>query len=150
MAKTFKRSLFFNTTKYQIRLLFPVLIASLIIIICLAFFIYLSLNTSAVVYENIDRTYIYKQTIGEMGEYVPFITGIFSISVIFIIFWSYSLSNRVVGPHERIIKELDNIIEGTHEIKPLYTREGDDMFEELVKRINILLEGYQRFKSEQQ
>ena len=61
------------------------------------------------------------------------------ISSLFVIIWSHRASNRLVGPFERILKELDEVIE-TRGKKMITAREGDDLANELLKRINILIE----------
>jgi len=55
-----------------------------------------------------------------------------------LIFWAYNISNQILGPYERIVRELDLIISGQGR-KLLKVRRNDEMFAELVERINVLI-----------
>jgi serine/threonine protein kinase len=54
----------------------------------------------------------------------------------------YYISNKLLGPSERILKELDQMLSGERK-DPVGTRPGDEIFEELFKRINPLLKRIQ-------
>ncbi|MBF0120679.1 MAG: hypothetical protein HQK79_17770 [Desulfobacterales bacterium] len=136
---TYRRSLIFNINKFQVYILFPTIITALVILSFLGLLYYLSVNEAAVVYETANSTVVYNQFFGNVKNFIPVIVAIISIMVLILVFWSYRTSNKLVGPYERILKELDEIIEGKRDkISP--TREGDEMFEELLKRINLLVE----------
>jgi nitrogen fixation/metabolism regulation signal transduction histidine kinase len=53
--------------------------------------------------------------------------------------WTYYVSNKIVGPFERVLREVDDILAGKGKNK-IGIRSKDGMFEELVKRINALVE----------
>ena len=55
-----------------------------------------------------------------------------------LIYWVNYISNKILGPYERILKEFDSVL-STRNKKILKVREGDEMFAELLKRINILI-----------
>ncbi len=61
---------------------------------------------------------------------------IFAIFVLF--YWAYKISNKVLGPYERVLRDLDKVIDGRSG-KALTVRQGDDMFAELIARINVLI-----------
>ena len=63
------------------------------------------------------------------------IAGPLSITVLLIV--AHKISLRIVGPFDRIIRELDEHIEGKR--KGAIVLRKDDKFEPLVKRINKLL-----------
>jgi len=56
-----------------------------------------------------------------------------------VIFWTFRISNRHFGSYDRIIDDLDDVLNGTKKW-PLETRKGDVIFKKLVKRINVLIE----------
>jgi len=59
--------------------------------------------------------------------------------MLLVVFWTYFASNKIVGPYERILRELDAILDGGPK-KAIGTRKGDEMFSEILKRINVLIE----------
>jgi Na+/melibiose symporter-like transporter len=58
--------------------------------------------------------------------------------ILIVCLYTYYLTNKMLGPYERIIRELDAVLE-TRQKKELTVREGDDMFRDLLKRINALI-----------
>ncbi len=131
VSKKFHRNLILHLNRYQERIIYPVLISCLIActsaIFCLAY-IYFPEE------EIIFKTFQMK----DLKSIVPWILVILSLSVMVIVFWAYYISNKIVGPIERVLKELDDVISGKR-TEPLGTRKGDEMFDELVKRINALI-----------
>ena len=53
--------------------------------------------------------------------------------------WAYAVSNQMVGAFERIIRELDGIIEGGAK-RPIAARGRDEFATALLQRINVLIE----------
>ncbi len=52
--------------------------------------------------------------------------------------WAYAVSNNVVGPFDRIIQELDKVIdEGARHT--ITVRERDKLAQDLLKRVNVLV-----------
>ncbi len=52
--------------------------------------------------------------------------------------WAYAVSNNVVGPFDRIIQELDEVIDGGAR-HPITVSERDELAHELLKRVNVLV-----------
>ncbi len=77
-----------------------------------------------------DQYYFLKMTL-------PWI--LISLAFLFIVLWTYYVSNKIVGPFERVLREVDDILAGKGK-KNIGIRSKDGMFEELVKRINALVE----------
>ncbi len=48
------------------------------------------------------------------------------------------MSNDVVGPLDRIIRELDEVIDGGAR-QPITVRQRDELAHELLKRVNVLV-----------
>ena len=69
---------------------------------------------------------------------IQFFLLVILIMLIFIILWIYHQTNKIIGPHDRIIRELDEIILGKRK-DALTVRKDDDMFGELVDRINTII-----------
>ncbi len=51
--------------------------------------------------------------------------------------WAYAVSNTVVGPFDRIIRQLDEIIDGARQ--PVTVRDRDELAQQLLKRVNVLV-----------
>jgi hypothetical protein len=60
------------------------------------------------------------------------------ISIAVIMMLAYKITHKVVGPFDRILRELDECIEGKKE-PPILVRKGDK-FQPLADRINRLLD----------
>ncbi len=52
--------------------------------------------------------------------------------------WAYAVSNNVVGPFDRIIRELDEVIDGGAR-QPITVRQRDELAQQLLKRVNVLV-----------
>lgn len=52
--------------------------------------------------------------------------------------WAYAVSNEVVGPFDRIIRELDEVIDGGAR-QPITVRQRDELAQQLLKRVNVLV-----------
>ena len=125
--KPYRRSLLFHINDFQKRLIFPVLLSCLFSFVCLAY-LYCYSDVGRLIYN--DQYYFLKMAL-------PWI--LISIAFLFIVLWTYYVSNKIVGPFERVLREVDDILAGKGK-KKIGTRKGDVMFEELVKRINALVE----------
>ena len=132
MKKEFKRDPFFNVSRFQERILFPFYLMCLLLCTCLGYFDYLLIKEPF--FEHREK---YLILIG--------LSGLLSLGLISLVWWATVISNKIVGPHERIIEELDGILTGNKK-HPLYTRKGDEMYEELIKRINLLIAGFNKHK----
>jgi nitrogen fixation/metabolism regulation signal transduction histidine kinase len=125
--KPYKRSLLFHINTFQKQLILPVMLSCLFSLVCLAYLYYYS-DVGRLIYN--DQYYFLKMAL-------PWI--LISLAFLFIVLWAYYVSNKIVGPFERVLREVDDILAGKGK-KKIGTREGDGMFEELTKRINALVE----------
>ncbi len=125
--KPYKRSLLFHINTFQKQLIFPVMLSCLFSFVCLAY-LYRYTDVGSVIYN--DQYYFLKMTL-------PWI--LISLAFLFIVLWTYYVTNKIVGPFKRVLREVDDILAGKGK-KKIGTRKGDGMFEELVKRINALVE----------
>ena len=53
---------------------------------------------------------------------------------------TYVASRNVLGPFDRLLREMDEMLDGRRERKPLTVRPKDDLAKELLKRVNKLIE----------
>lgn len=60
------------------------------------------------------------------------------LSIVIILIFAYILSHRIIGPFDRIVRELDECINGKRQER-IVIRKGDK-FQPLVDRINRLLD----------
>ncbi len=125
--KPYKRSLLFHINTFQKQLIFPVMLSCLFSFVCLAY-LYRYTDVGSVIYN--EQYYFVKMAL-------PWI--LISLAFLFIVLWTYYVSNKIVGPFERVLREVDDILAGKGK-KKIGTRKGDVMFEELVKRIDALVE----------
>jgi len=116
--------------KFQHRLILPVLLSCFLgFSVCLLFLDYFYFDESSIIY---DFSWVHLKLLAKW--FVPLVT--FSLVVIGGIV--YSITMRILGPYERILRDLDEIIDG----KPrrfLSVRKNDEMFSDLLKRINALI-----------
>ncbi len=125
--KPYKRSLLFHINTFQKQLIFPVMLSCLFSLVCLAY-LYSYTDVWSVIYN--DQYYFVKMAL-------PWI--LISLAFLFIVLWTYYASNKIVGPFERVLREVDDILAGKGK-KKIGTRKGDVMFKELIKRIDTLVE----------
>lgn len=59
-------------------------------------------------------------------------------SIFALFYWAYRITNKVLGPYERILRELDKVVDGRSR-RALTVRDGDEMFAQLIERINVLM-----------
>ncbi len=57
-----------------------------------------------------------------------------------VVTWAYVASRNVLGAVDRLLREMDEMLDGRRERKPLTVRPKDDLAKELLKRVNKLLE----------
>ena len=129
------RKFILNVNKSQKHIIYPILafcwIAGIMVYLCLEFIVTININP------NIAKMFSFDTV--QIQQALPYFLMIIIVMLIFIILWVYYKTNKIIGPHERIIRELDETIAGKRK-GSLTVREGDDMFGELVERINTIIE----------
>ena len=60
---------------------------------------------------------------------------------------AFIISHRMVGGFGRVLHELDEVIAGRSK-RTIIARPKDDLFNELLKRVNVLIEFYVKNKNE--
>ena len=129
------RKFILNINNYQKHIIYPILafcwIAGIMVYLCLEFIVTININP------NIAKMFSFDTV--QIQQAIPYFLMIIIVMLIFIILWAYYKTNKIIGPHDRIIRELDEIIVGKRK-GPLTVRQGDDMFGELLERINTIIE----------
>lgn len=62
-----------------------------------------------------------------------------ALLILIVCLYTYYMTNKMFGPYDRIVKELEDIAK-TGQKRELTVREGDEMFQELIDRINVLVQ----------
>jgi len=130
-----KRKLLFRANKFQqpiINLiLFPSIPIYLVTFLYILYFYYLVTTDTIAPGQTFDIEVITTITASILAILWIF-TGVMLI-------WVYRVSNRMVGAFERILKEMDDVIEGKGK-KHIQARKGDTLAIELLQRVNSLID----------
>jgi len=135
MKESYKKRSIFFINKYQRRIILPFFVPSFVVCISVTFLLVMYRRElyEAIVYFEPKRSLVF---INQSCDLVLIVTWIlFS----FITIWAFTVSSKLVGASERILRELDEIIEGKRK-ETIKVRAKDDLPNELVKRVNILIE----------
>ena len=128
------RALLFKTNKFQKLIIYPTVIfcivAAVLVYICLEYNIRISIYS--------DEPYVLGMDADKLRHAIPMILVGIALMLVCIIAWSYYIANKIAGPHERILKELDEVIEGYRKDE-LTVRKDDKMFAELLEKINVII-----------
>ncbi len=126
----FKRNLFLHLNRFQSRILFFLAVLGLVSVILIVLFL---------AYLHADmNNFMHTFPLRTVKVCIMVALPIAAVLIVVICFYLYYLTNKLFGPHDRIVKELDDIL-ATHQKRELSVRDGDEMFEELLKRINALI-----------
>ena len=136
MPKKYDRNVLSYVNRHQERILYPffgVCLIALISLVLLAFMDNPLVQTTRNYYK-ILHYWVDPQKAVDMCLQLL-------IAVVFflLIYWAFYASNKVLGAYDRLLRELDDIILGKKS-GPLKVREGDELFDELLQRMNIFLE----------
>jgi len=129
LFKNSKRKTIFHVNDFQKRLFYPIVFA-FAIGCCVAWL--------SVIYALIGN-YLFGPELEYFQGFIPAILAFATALMIILVFWTLYISGSYLGAQERIIKELDEVLAGQGK-GPIRARRGDVMFEELLKRINTLIE----------
>jgi len=127
--KKFKRTTIFHVNRAQRIFFYPVIVA---------FFLGCVVSWLSLTYFVIGE-YLLDPDFNQLRKIIPILLVAVSILMFVVIFWTFRISNRHFGPYDRIIDDLDEVLNGTKKW-PLKIRKDDVIFKKLVKRINVLIE----------
>ena len=139
MAEAYKRKLIGNTNKYQHQIVLATFILPLTYCLVIYFLILLMEN---------DLTRVLTSNAATPNAALIYRwMGVLTLCLIALLFallaWSYVLSKRIVGPFGRIIRELDEVLEGKRKT-PIKARPKDILANELLERVNVLIAHYRK------
>lgn len=142
-SKTAKsRNVFLTANKHQDKIVLMCFIPSLLIFLAFIALVFIGnpMVTKAIFHSSIPSmtNLIYMFTAA--------IVFILCLILVLSIMLSFVISHHIVGPFGRIIKELDDIVEGKSK-RLITSRPGDDLAEDLLKRVNVLVKFYMEHKS---
>ena len=130
-----RRRAVLGSNKYQRQIITLALVPS--VIFCLVMYFLLEVFQHDAAQAIIDRSDAVSVVfLTEWGIVLVLTVLLYSGSVFL---WAYAVSNQMVGAFERIIRELDRIIEGGAK-GPITARGRDELANSLLKRINVLIE----------
>lgn len=145
-SSQFKRLLFVNVNKYQQQVLLPSAIICLLACIGVFYAMYYInyVDQNVAVLCKIETSRLAQDVpwfmrLHSFNKVVPWIFFASTVVLLGILCWMYNVSNKLLGPSARVLKELDEILSGQRK-DPIGTRPGDELFEELLKRINTLIQ----------
>ena len=146
MLPKYKRNPLFNLNKFQQRLLFPVIIicimTSCILIFVLLYMYYIGEHMAlfmSTAQQDLQWVVPWFLDMGRYNLILPVLMLAVAGMLVLLVCRAYHITHRIIGPHERVIRELDDVIAGKRK-DPITARKGDDAFEELLKRINTLIQ----------
>ena len=141
----YKRNPVFHLNKFQKRLLFPVIIiciiSSTILVFAMLYLYYIGEHFALLVSaerQDLQWAIPWFLDLGRYNLIIPVLMLVIAGMLVLMVCWAYHVTHRIIGPHERVIRELDEVIAGTRK-EPIIARKGDDAFQELLKRINTLI-----------
>jgi len=138
VSEKINRKFLLNLNKYQKHIIYPILvfcfIAAIMVYLCLQVLVVKNFTYGSFKLLGFDSIFASIQ----FQTAIQFFLLVILIMLIFIILWIYHQTNKIIGPHDRIIRELDEIILGKRK-DALTVRKDDDMFGELVDRINTII-----------
>src|SRR3989344_749686 len=132
MTDVVKRSIF-RANKFQRPILNLIVTLAMLMlammVICIAF-LYFDVATAI---------YYPERSVGTVNGTIIVSLMVLPLILFLGIFWAYSISNRLIGPFERVIRELDEVI-SQNKKRHISARPGDELAGELLKRINTLID----------
>ena len=145
-VKIQKRNPFRLANKHQYHIILSVMVPALFcLVISLLSIYYISfIAHQLALYNSADfsRPEVYTPWILNINRWmavIPWILFAISFSIFALVIWIFDFSNRLVGPYGRVLRELDEILEGKNKGK-ISLRRKDEFLGDLIKRINILIQ----------
>ncbi|MCK5215985.1 MAG: hypothetical protein KAR05_11615 [Candidatus Omnitrophica bacterium] len=134
-----KRKRFLNSTKYQRQIMLLAFLPTVMICILMTLLHVVFFQELA----NVLGSGSPKMIMSLTGEWSSAVLVIMWLSFVVFIYWVCKTSSQLVGSFERIIREMDEVI-ATGTKKRIKTRIDDELSTALLKRINMLIQGYQK------
>ncbi len=128
------RRAFLHTTKHQRQIIRLSVVPSTIVCVVMYFLLHAFQNDlGEAIYTTSDVA-----SIKFVSEWAFALLSILLLYLGCGFLWAYAVSNDVVGPFDRIIRELDEVIDGGAR-QPITVRQRDELAQQLLKRVNVLV-----------
>ncbi|MBF0483798.1 MAG: hypothetical protein HQL25_03720 [Candidatus Omnitrophica bacterium] len=124
-----QRKILYHINKYQKILFFPTV---------LVFMIGCMMAWLSLLYFVLGD-YSANPGLGQLRFIIPSFLFILVVAFVLVIVWQCKLSNSVVGAFSRVIREMDEVLDGKRK-GPIIVRQRDEMFYEIVQRVNAFIE----------
>ncbi len=141
--KKYPRDIFTTLNRAQLRMMYPFYASCLLVCVCFVFLTYLLVQHPIFLDGEQYLSGIERQKFQQVKLSILWVTTLVAVCLGFIIYWAYYVSNRMLGPYERILKDLDSVL-ATRRRRRITVRDSDEVFVELTKRINELIGKSQR------
>ena len=139
MSEMYKRKKYLNTNKYQRQIIRLAIVPSLAI--CVIISIMIKVYHMRLIDVLLFGSFV--EGVNFVNNWSIFLLASLWSFFIFIVMWAFVVSLRLVGAFNRIIKEMDDVISGKN-IKHIGARPRDHLANELLKRINVLIDKMQK------
>lgn len=126
----FKRNIFFHANKFQTRVIFYLVALGASCLSLMTLFL-------SYLYADLDN-FIHTPQFFIIKLCIVVALPLAALLILIVCFYTYYMTNKMFGPYDRIVRELDNI-KNTEQKRMLTVRKGDEMFQELIDRINSLI-----------
>ena len=140
--QTKKRNVFLTANKYQDKIILLSFVPSAFIFIAFMMIVFIG--------NPIISKAVFSKTLPSVANLIYTFTGVLVFILCSIILLAitiaFVISHHLVGAFGRIIRELDDIIEGKSKRSITY-RPGDELAGDLLKRVNVLVEFYVKHKT---
>ena len=137
MPEKYNRSLNLKAARYQREIIMLLFLPTFLIVLLTAVFLCFIFNGLV----NIATTGSSAFIIEKVAQWRGHLLTIFTAFLLMHLTFSFILSSNLVGAFERIIRELDLVIRGEKNT-PIKARPKDSLANELLRRINKLIEKY--------
>jgi len=134
-----------HLNRFQERLLYPVVIICIItcsILILIMLYLHYIGEHVALFTSFEDHEYEWAipwfLNVHRYNLILPVLGVVVAAMLLLTVAWAYHVTHRVIGPHERVVHELDEVLSGNQK-DPIVARQGDELYEELLQRINALI-----------
>lgn len=137
------RNVFSTANTYQNKIILLCFLPSVVTFLAFSTIVFIGnpIITKAVYHQSIDS--VLNLVYGFTGA----IVFVLCLLVLLSVMSAFVISHHIVGPFGRIMKELDDIIDGKSQRK-ITSRPGDDLARDLLQRVNVLVDSYVKQKSQ--
>ncbi len=139
-----KRQSFFRTNQYQKPIIHLAVLPTFIFCTLTSFFV-LILHNELVAYVKFNTTIETVDVLNRWGWFI--IVTIWTFFAV-VCAWAQVVSGRMVGAFERVVRELDRVVDG-EDVAFIKARDNDRLAGDLLKRVNVLIQRNRTIRASQ-